>query len=66
MRGLRLPDKQDCLDAFSLYARSSLSFADAFNARYMQARGITEIWSWDTDFDGLAGINRLEPPYERG
>jgi predicted nucleic acid-binding protein len=38
-----------------------LSYADAFNAAYMQSRGITEIYSWDTDFDRLPGITRIEP-----
>jgi len=39
----------------------SSSFADAFNAAYMKARGTTQVYSWDTDFDSIEGITRLEP-----
>ena len=38
-----------------------LSFADAFTAVTMKARGMTEIYSWDSDFDDIEGIKRLEP-----
>ncbi|MDP2662208.1 MAG: hypothetical protein Q8R28_15895, partial [Dehalococcoidia bacterium] len=40
------------------------SFAGAFNAACMQSRGVSEIYSWDTDFDGFEGLARLEPPEE--
>src|SRR5918998_1395895 len=54
MRGLQLTNKQLYLSALDLYVEQPfLSFADAFNAAYMQARGIPEIYSWDKDFDRL-------------
>jgi predicted nucleic acid-binding protein len=27
----------------------------------MQSRGITEVYSWDTDFDRIEGLTRIEP-----
>jgi predicted nucleic acid-binding protein len=61
MRGLRLPAKNLCIAALDLYVEHNISYVDAFNAAYMQSRGITEIYSWDTDFDRIAGITRIEP-----
>lgn len=38
-----------------------IDFIDAYNAAVMQARGLQTIYSYDTDFDRLSGIRRLEP-----
>ena len=40
---------------------SNVSFVDAYNAAYMESRGITEVYSDDTDFDKIEGIKRVEP-----
>ena len=61
LRGLELPLKIIFDQALDLYAGTTISFADAYNAAYMQWRGTNEIYTWDTDFDRLAGIVRLEP-----
>jgi len=61
MPGLSLPDKRLYEPAFDLWVQSPMSFADAYNSVYMQANQLTEIYSWDTDFDRVPGITRLEP-----
>ncbi len=61
LRGLRLPRKALYARAFDLYDNSNVSFADAYNAAYMETRGITEVYSYDTDFDRVEGISRVEP-----
>lgn len=61
LRGLHVPTKTRCLDALDLYVEKNISFADAFTAITMKARGIPEVYSWDTDFDDIASISRLEP-----
>ncbi len=66
MRGLRLPYKNCCLDALELFVESNVSFADAFSAAYMKSRGVTEVYSWDTDFDRFEGITRVEPGNSAG
>lgn len=61
LSGLRLPLKNCCLDALEIYVDNNISFADAFTAAYMKANGMTEVYSWDTDFDKLEGVVRFEP-----
>lgn len=61
MRGLRLPSKNLCIAALDLFVERNISYVDAFNALYMQSRYITEVYSWDTDFDRIEGITRIEP-----
>ena len=61
LRGLRLPRKSLYTKAFDFYCNSSISFADAFNAAYMENRGITKVYSYDSDFDRIEGITRVEP-----
>ncbi|MDP6550430.1 MAG: type II toxin-antitoxin system VapC family toxin [Dehalococcoidia bacterium] len=61
LRGLRLPRKALYARAFDLYDNTSISFADAYNAAYMESRGLTEVYSYDTDFDRVEGITRVEP-----
>ena len=61
LRDLQLANKPIFLQALDLYVQHRISFADAFNAAFMLHRGISEIYSFDTDFDSLPGISRLEP-----
>jgi predicted nucleic acid-binding protein len=61
LRGLRLMNKGLYLRALDLYVDKNISFADAYNAVFMQSTGLTEIYTWDTDFDRLEGITRVEP-----
>jgi predicted nucleic acid-binding protein len=61
MRGLELGLKGVFDQALDLYAGTSVSFADAYNAAHMKWRGASEIYTWDTDFDQLGDIVRVEP-----
>lgn len=61
LRHVHLPNKSHYYQALALYAASPLSFADAYNIVYMGAHGLADIWSYDTDFDRVPGITRLEP-----
>ncbi|MDE3078107.1 MAG: PIN domain-containing protein, partial [Chloroflexota bacterium] len=61
LRNLQLAGKRALLKALELYASTNVSFADAYNAIDMQEHGISEIYTWDTDFDRLPGIRRTEP-----
>ncbi len=63
-RGLALADKRVYHSALDLYERTAVSFADAYNAAFMKAHGVDEIYSWDADFDRVEGVVRLEPPDE--
>lgn len=49
------------LAALELFESRDVSFIDAYHAALLPARGITGIYSYDTDFDRLPGITRREP-----
>jgi uncharacterized protein len=66
LRGLELVDKTVHINALELFASTNLSFADAYNAAFMRWRHLTGIYSWDKDFDRVAGIERWEPGTEVG
>lgn len=61
LRNLQLPDKNVYYRAFDLYISINISFADAYNAAYALDLEQPIIYSWDTDFDKIAGITRIEP-----
>jgi len=61
LRGLQLPGKNVYYQAFDLYIAKNISFADAYNAAYMLSEKVSNVYSWDTDFDKIEGIVRLEP-----
>ncbi|MCY4616303.1 MAG: type II toxin-antitoxin system VapC family toxin [Chloroflexi bacterium] len=62
LRGLRLPQKGVCLTALDLYGSSPfLDFEDALAVAHMEQRGLTEILSYDRDFDRIAEVQRTEP-----
>ena len=57
-----MSDKRVCIRALDLYAQHPfLDFADALGVAHMEARGISEILSYDRDFDRLPGVARVEP-----
>ena len=62
LRGLNLPQKRVYLHALDLYAAAPfLDFEDALAAAHMEQRGVTEIISYDKDFDRVPGLWRVEP-----
>jgi predicted nucleic acid-binding protein len=61
IEGLRLPSKPLLEEAFRIFADAGISFVDAYNLGVMRRRRIDRVFSYDTDFDGLPGITRLEP-----
>jgi len=58
---LACDDPELLLQALELYQNKSISFVDAYHATLLPARGVTEFYSYDTDFDQIAGITRREP-----
>ncbi len=62
LRELRLLQKRVYIRALDLYASSPfLDFEDALAVAHMEQRGVTEIVSYDKDFDLVAGLQRVEP-----
>jgi uncharacterized protein len=60
--GIHLPGKELFRDALDLFARTNVSLADAYSVVYMRTNRMSEIYSWDTDFDHFDGCTRVEPP----
>ena len=58
---LEFDQKELLLAAISLFELKPIDFIDAYNAVWMQARGPEQIYSYDTDFDLIPGIQRIEP-----
>ncbi|MBU0700741.1 PIN domain-containing protein [bacterium] len=49
------------LDAVNTYADKNVDFIDAYQAAFMKNKNIKTVFSYDTDFDKLSGIEREEP-----
>lgn len=61
MAGIRLPGKRKMRRVFDLYLRLNLPFADAYHAVLMRQLGLSEIVTFDQDFDRVPGIRGVEP-----
>lgn len=61
LRGVHLVNKRVYIEALERFALTTISFADVFNSVYLASLGVSEIYSWDTDFDRIPGITRIEP-----
>jgi predicted nucleic acid-binding protein len=61
LRDVQLAEKAIFKAAFDLYVDKNISFADAYHAAWMQRRNVTEVYSWDREFDRVPGLTRIEP-----
>ena len=61
LRGLKLPNRSVFLRGLDLYAGTPMDFVDALAIAHMEARNVTEVYSYDEHFDGVSGVRRLEP-----
>jgi uncharacterized protein len=59
--GIVLPNKRQYRKVFELYVENNLPFADAYHAVLMRQLKLTEIVSFDTDFDRIEGLTRIQP-----
>ncbi len=61
MPGILIARKRRWRKIFNLYADLNIPFADAYHAVLMEELKLTEIVSFDRDFDRVPGIIRAEP-----
>ncbi len=61
LRGLKLPYKVVFEKALEEFPHTNVSFVDLFNYFFMLEHGVTEIYSYDEDFDKLQKVKRLIP-----
>jgi predicted nucleic acid-binding protein len=58
--GIVLAGKRIYRKVFALYTSRPLGFADCFHVALMERWKLTDVLSFDTDFDGLRGISRRD------
>jgi len=58
---IRFKERSILIEAINLYREKNINFIDAYNYSYMKSNSVTEIYSFDRDFDELPDIKRLEP-----
>lgn len=61
MPGIILPGKRYFHHVFEIYVTADISFADAYHAVLMERLGLTEVISYDHDFDRIPSVKRIEP-----
>lgn len=61
LKGLKLANRKMYLRTLDLYATYSLDFEDCLVVAQMERQNITEIYTYDRDFDRISNITRLEP-----
>ena len=59
--GIKLAHKALYNRVFELYVTLNIDYTDAYNGALVESRKQREVYSYDTDFDRVAGITRLEP-----
>jgi predicted nucleic acid-binding protein len=59
--GMKCPGRAVYLRALSIYARENIDFPDCLTVAHMEQTGITELYSYDTDFDRFERIHRRQP-----
>jgi predicted nucleic acid-binding protein len=58
---LAVTNQEILIEALVLWSRHNCDFIDAYNAARMHHDGLTELISYDADFDCLPFIHRQEP-----
>ncbi len=59
--GLKITHKRLYGRVFELYTSYPIDYVDAYHIALIEARGEPELYSYDTDFDQVPGVRRLEP-----
>ena len=61
LSSLMLPSKPTIRRAFDFYVDLNMQFADAYHAALMERLKVSQILSFDRDFDKVPGLERIEP-----
>lgn len=59
--GILLPGKRRFRKVFAYYVDDNISFADAYHAVLMEGLKLSQIVSFDREFDRISSIERVEP-----
>jgi len=61
LKGLKITQKLIFIRALDIYASKNIDFEDALSFAHMEKLKISEIYSYDNDFDKIEELRRLEP-----
>ena len=61
LRGLKLPHKQLYERIFELYTSLPIDYIDCYHAALLGKQKEPRLYSYDTDFDLISTVTRLEP-----
>jgi predicted nucleic acid-binding protein len=61
IQNLELSDRDQIREALDIYVDNNISFGDGFNVVSMRSAGVSELYSWDREYDRVLGIIRREP-----
>jgi predicted nucleic acid-binding protein len=59
--GIELPGKRRFRQVFGYYIEKNISFADAYHAVLVESLRLTQIISFDRDFNRISALTRVEP-----
>lgn len=62
--GIELPGKRRFRQVFRYYIEKNISFADAYHAVLVESLRLTQIISFDRDFNRVPTVQRVEPDTE--
>jgi AbrB family looped-hinge helix DNA binding protein len=58
---LYVENRQIFLEALEIFSLKPVDFIDAYNAAYLKSRGLSEIYTYDRDFDAVDFLRRRDP-----
>ena len=61
IEGLHMARKEMVWNALDFFQEGKIDFSDALIAAEMASLGLGEVYSYDRDFDQVAGVVRVEP-----
>jgi predicted nucleic acid-binding protein len=61
LSGIELPGKRRFRQVFGYYIEKNISFADAYHAVLVESLRLTQIISFDRDFNRIPALTRVEP-----
>lgn len=63
-KNLECPNREIIIHALAVSEETNIDYIDAYNAFVLKLNGITELYSYDTHFDRLSWLKRIEPPLQ--
>jgi len=60
-RNLDCPNKEVIVNALATYEEKNIDYIDAYNASMLRRKGIEEVYSYDSHYDRIPWMKRIEP-----